>query len=175
MPARKPDALLVSKVSKENKKKRKESEKLMKPSFPINQSVPAILRGKKIAEETWIKTISLYDSAKGELVTAFDENILTTFCLLEEQIRWLDIQAENIKKSIDVVEKIILKKPAPKSEKSVIKEYYNLVKQYNYLISRLQGIDARCDGKRKLLHQISQSLYLTPRSRAGVSPTIKNK
>jgi hypothetical protein len=34
-------------------------------------------------------------------------------------------------------------------------------------------MDARLDGKRKLLHSIAQSLYLTPRSRAGVAPPEK--
>jgi phage terminase small subunit len=34
-------------------------------------------------------------------------------------------------------------------------------------------MDARLDGKRKLLHTLSQSLYLTPRSRAGVAPEQK--
>ena len=44
------------------------------------------------------------------------------------------------------------------------------MEQYNALVARLIGIDARLDGKRKLEHTLAQSLYLTPRARAGVAP-----
>ena len=36
-------------------------------------------------------------------------------------------------------------------------------------------LDARLDGKGKYLHSLEQSLYLTPRSRAGVAPVQKEK
>ena len=43
----------------------------------------------------------------------------------------------------------------------------------NELYTKWQGADARLDGKRKLLHDLEKSLYLTPRSRAGVEPPTK--
>ena len=46
--------------------------------------------------------------------------------------------------------------------------------QANALIQRFQGMDARLDGKRKLIFSLAQSLYLTPRSRAGVAPEEKD-
>ena len=55
------------------------------------------------------------------------------------------------------------------------KNYLRLLEQYGALLARLQGIDARLDGKRKLIHLLAQSLYLTPRSRAGVVPPQKEE
>lgn len=52
-------------------------------------------------------------------------------------------------------------------------DYVNALTQANALLQRFQGMDARMDGKRKLVFALAQSLYLTPRSRAGVAPTEK--
>jgi hypothetical protein len=59
----------------------------------------------------------------------------------------------------------------PKADQ--LKDYFNALAQANALLQRFQGMDARLDGKRKLIYALAQSLYLTPRSRAGVAPTEK--
>ena len=43
----------------------------------------------------------------------------------------------------------------------------------NWAFDKIVKVDARVDRKRALLLQLRQSLYLTPRSRAGVAPAEK--
>jgi hypothetical protein len=42
-------------------------------------------------------------------------------------------------------------------------------------LSDATKLDARIDRKEALLHQLGQSLYITPRSRAGTTPKTKEK
>jgi hypothetical protein len=59
----------------------------------------------------------------------------------------------------------------PKND--ALKDYFNALAQANALLQRFQGMDARLDGKRKMVFALAQSMYLTPRSRAGVAPPEK--
>jgi len=54
-----------------------------------------------------------------------------------------------------------------------LKEWTAMQEVVNGFYMRIQGMDARLDGKKKLILAMQQSLYLTPRSRAGVAPTDK--
>jgi hypothetical protein len=56
-----------------------------------------------------------------------------------------------------------------------IKDYLGALFQANALLQRYQGMDARLDGKRKLVFTLAQAMYLTPRSRAGVAPKQKEE
>lgn len=173
MSANKPQALLTGNYKKKYLKDRMAAEEAMNPGFPMPSDIPVRLKGKKIAETTWKKMTALYESTSGKLVTAFDENLLVTLCLLEEELEWVNNLRGKVQNNIDRIEKVLSKKPDQKKEKDVFRSYQALVREYHYLISRMQGFDARIDGKRKLIHSISQSLYLTPRSRAGVVPKPK--
>jgi len=92
------------------------------------------------------------------------------YCLLEEEVVELGGMRATIKKEWETALKQANKiKPTT----DTLKEWVQMWNIVNALFQRFQGIDARLDGKRKLLHTLSQSLYLTPRSRAGVEPPTK--
>src|SRR5690606_13448911 len=91
-------------------------------------------------------------------------------CLAEEELDELYKLRADIKKLWDQHAKL-LAKTKPKAED--LKDYYNALGQANALLQRFQGMDARLDGKRKMVFALAQSLYLTPRSRAGVAPPEK--
>ena len=173
MPARKPTALIDpkrAKVSIEKREAREAAELAITPTTQLSTDPPPLLQKRKVARETWSRLVQLYLGVQGTLITAFDEDLLTKYCILEEECLWLEAKRSEVDRNAVKLDKQ-LAKINPKGEQ--LKTYYQLLEQYNALNTRVQGLDARLDGKRKLLHSLSQSLFLTPRSRAGVAPTEK--
>lgn len=172
MPARKPNVLSSRHDTLEDKEKRGAAENSMTPDAPLPLNPPARLKGHETASSLWRKIAGLYASIEGKIATAFDEETLINFVLLWEECDWLiDIRA-GVDRERAAIEKMIAKKPTANDE-SKMKNYINLLLQYSAILARLQGLDARLDGKRKLIHALAQSLYLTPRARAGVEPPQK--
>jgi phage terminase small subunit len=112
----------------------------------------------------------LYGETEGTIVTAFDSDLLAKYCLLEQECDVMQTLRDAVLKNYDSISGQIAKM-RPRGED--MKEFNKLMEQANALLARYQGLDARLDGKRKLLHALAQSLYLTPRSRAGVAPAEK--
>lgn len=111
--------------------------------------------------------MGLYAETKGEIITAFDESLLARYCLAQEEL----VEIYGLRKVVvrlwDQHAKW-LGKLKPKNEN--LKDYFKALEQANALLQRFQGMDARLDNKRKMILAMEQSLYLTPRSRAGVAP-----
>jgi hypothetical protein len=142
----------------------------MLPKTQLSERPPATLNGNPHARATWSRLIELYGSLDGTLVTAFDENVLVLFCKVESVLaELLTLRAETKKQWVHHSK--ILAKMKPKPDQ--FKNYFNALAACNALLQRYQGLDARADGKRKLLHDLARSLYLSPRSRVGVSPQEK--
>ena len=142
----------------------------MQPRTALTRKPPAALVGHKTAIATWKWAIGLYSEVEGRIATAFDENLLIRYCLAYEQYfhdqNLLKEITEDYRKMLKVVQKI----------KSNPENYGNIAKlwtQVNAIGQRMQGMDGRLDNKSKMLHSMEQSLYLTPRARAGVEPPMK--
>jgi len=142
----------------------------MKPRTGLTLRTPEELKGHKAAITTWRRIVSLYAEVEGTIATAFDRDLLVKYCLLEEELIELAAVRKEIKKEYTTQLKAA-RRFHPTSKE--IKDYINMWSVVNALFQRFQGMDARLDGKRKLLHALSQSLYLTPRARAGVAPPEK--
>lgn len=169
MPARKPSSLIQRNDVKADIEARSEAESAMTPKTELTVDLPALLRIKenKIAAQTWARIVGLYNETAGKIATAFDMDLLIKYCLLEQEVLELGEMRATIKKDWEDNQKAAKKmKPTAKN----IKEWVHMWEVVNSLFQRFQGLDARLDGKRKLLLSLSQSLYLTPRSRAGVAP-----
>lgn len=173
MPAKKPTALITRNTSKQVREDRQSAEHSMTPKTALTAVVPVRLRGNKhtVAAATWKRTIGLYLEVEGNLVTAFDYDLLIKYCLLEEEVVELAGMRRTIKEDWETNSKAA-KKVKPNTD--TLKDWVAMWGIVNALFQRFQGMDARLDGKRKLLHTLSQSLYLTPRSRAGVAPAEKD-
>lgn len=172
MPASKPSSLNSRNASKAQLDARESAESALTPKTAITAAVPARLRGTTHAQAaaTWKRVINLYLETEGKIITAFDQDLLIKYCLLEEELIELEKLRKQIKEDWEANNKTAKKiKPNP----DTLKDWVNMWNVVNALFQRFQGIDARLDGKRKLLHTLSQSLYLTPRSRAGVAPAEK--
>lgn len=171
MPAKKDSSLNKRHDTKADKKKRESAEVAMKPKTKLDLKPPAALTGHKHASAVWTRLLSLYKETKGEIITAFDADELIKYCLAEEELLELSGLRKVVLRTWDIHLKW-LNQFKPKGDQ--IKDYLGALAQANALLQRFQGLDARLDGKRKLIHSLAQSLYLTPRSRAGVAPSEKD-
>lgn len=172
MPAKKPLILNTRNTDKQTLADRASAESAMTPKTALTAALPTRLRGKAHlhSASTWKRTINLYLEIEGKIVTAFDYDLLIKYCLLEEEVIELEEMRKTIKADWESNSKQAKKiKPNP----DTLKDWVQMWNVVNALFQRFQGIDARLDGKRKLLHTLAQSLYLTPRSRAGVAPEEK--
>ena len=170
MPAGKPSALSKRHNTKKEREARKSNESALLPKTQLTRNPPAELAKHPQAGKTWKRIVGLYFETKGTIITAFDQDVLIKYCLAEEELLELFAMRKQIKELWNTHSKW-LKKLNPKNED--LKKYLDALAQANALLQRFQGMDARMDGKRKLIFTLAQSLYLTPRSRAGVSPEEK--
>jgi phage terminase small subunit len=170
MPARKSSVLIVRDETRVDRQSRVDGESAMTPKTDLSRKPPKLLNGHKVASTTWTRVVSLYFEIDGKIATAFDSDLLVKYCLLEEEVIELSDLRVVIKKEWQ--EQLKQAKRIKPNDKN-LKEWGRMWDVVNGLFQRFQGMDARLDGKRKLLHALSQSLYLTPRSRAGVAPPTK--
>jgi len=167
MPAKKPISITTRHNTKAEAAAKSAAESALSPQSRLSVAAPARLRGHTKAIGVWKRTIGLYLEIDGEIATAFDQDLLIKYCLLEEEASNLEKMRDQIHDDWEVNQKAAKKiKPSDDNLETWVK-MWGVV---NAMFQRFQGMDARLDGKRKLLLAIAQSLYLTPRSRAGVAP-----
>lgn len=170
MPARKPASLKTRHDTKQERSARESAEAALNPTTQLTREPPADLKGHEHARKTWKRLVSLYFETQGTIITAFDADVLIKYCLAEEELLELFALRKSIRKLWETHTKLLAKlKPDNKN----LKAYFGAVAAANALLQRFQGMDARLDGKRKMIFSLAQSLYLTPRSRAGVAPAEK--
>jgi hypothetical protein len=167
MPARKPNALITRNDTKADKRNRAAAESAFTPKTELSMKPPKVLNGHKVAKETWERVVGLYNEIEGKIATGFDADVLVKYCLLEEEVVGMARLRDGVLKDYEA-QRRVANKIKDVGERSKLFEIVNA------LLARYQGMDARLDGKRKLLHSLAQSLYLTPRSRAGVEPPTKD-
>jgi hypothetical protein len=172
MPAPKPTLLVTRNDTAADRQQRTASESAMTPRTQLRLSIPARLKGHLSAAATWKRIVGLYAEIDGVIATSFDEDLLIKYCLLEEEVLELAKMRKTMFEDWDTN-----RKAAKKIKQNVenFKVWVQMWDVVNGMFQRYQGMDARLDGKRKLLLALSQSLYLTPRSRAGVAPPEKER
>ncbi len=111
----------------------------------------------------------IYGELEGEIVTRLDQDLLIDYCLLVEQIADMDVMRRSAKQAWLLLDG----KRQELTEAGQIDEAVVLAAQAVGASDMVLRLDARCDQKRKTLHQYRQSLYLTPRARAGAAPAKK--
>lgn len=141
----------------------------MRPANALPKSPPARLKDHPAAAAAWRQLMRTYGELQAEIVTRLDLDLLVDYCLLMEQIAELD----QMRDAAFTVwrEMTELWKQLPKE--IPFDEKLDIAMKIQGAEAELLKVDARADQKRKTLHQWRQSLYLTPRSRAGVAPPKK--
>ena len=167
MAPRKPAALISRAETKANRQARVDGESALQPVTELTQKPPAQLLNHHVAWSHWKRLIGLYQEVEGKVVTAFDVDLLLDYCLVVEELRVDLPKLQNM--LMATYERLDEKLKDVEDDETLFK----ITKELANLAARIQAMDARRDRKRTLAQNLRQTLYLTPRSRAGVSPPEK--
>jgi phage terminase small subunit len=166
MPARKPKSLITRHETNAEKAARAAHEAQFRSGKGLPMDAPARLAGHAVAEAAWRRLMREYGSVEGEIVTRMDLDILVDYCILLEQVTELDA----LRRDAYLIWQILNKSWTQTQEELEAKERFAYVDKLDQSLDNLVKLDTRADRKRSLLLQLRQSLYLTPRARAGVAP-----
>jgi hypothetical protein len=175
MPARKPTALNSRNKTKDKLAAQREAEQAAHPSTLISCDPPDSLQDLPIASAIWTRVISLQNETQtaqngSPIITAFDERLLEDYCRMIEEAQELSA----LRKDLQIALQALTKEAQKLKIKDNSYEYFlEIWTQVNKLTANFRGMDARVDTKRAHIKKAAESLYLTPRSRAGVAPAEK--
>lgn len=150
---------------------RSERESAVRPKGALPNAAPARLSGHPTAEAVWRRLMRLYAELEGELVTKLDMDLLVDYCVLIEQTDELDEMRGSAR---DVWRALMEARQAARDEGDDASAL-SLGNKVTAAFDAIVKLDGRVDRKRALLLQLRQSLYLTPRARAGVAPDKKEE
>jgi phage terminase small subunit len=169
MPARKPKSLIVRHETAAEAADRARGEEALQPERPLPVHPPSILRGMKNAETVWRRLIRLYGEIDGTIVTRLDMDLLVNYCILADQVMELDGLRRSAMNIYDLMERMRDKKMQEGDEAAAAIYATKVINAFEGVVK----IDARVDQKRKTLFSMQQSMYMTPRARAGAAPKSK--
>ena len=201
MPARKPQGLKTRHDTKAEIETRVANEEAMTPDRELPMKEPARLKDHPAAAEVWRRLMRGWNEIEAKVVTRMDLDLLVDYCILMEQVgeldlmrkttyqQWLELgvahdQAKKKAKETEKAVKELIKAGVnpPKTGSGSLDEVGRWQEKAIEMASRcldafeaVVKLDGRVDRKRALLLQWRQSLYLTPRARAGAAPDRKEK
>lgn len=170
MPARKPQALHTRHATKSELEERAAQEEMLQPgrSLPVE---PARFADHQVAGATWRRLMREFNGVEGVIVTRLDMDLLIDYCLLEEQITEIDkMRGMAYETWLTLSKKYKMVKELGEDEEAVLMAI-KVVGAFDAILK----LDGRADRKRDLLLKMRQSLYLTPRARAGTAPKGKKE
>jgi phage terminase small subunit len=171
MPARKPAGLINRAETKAKRAARVDGEQSLTPEKSLPMRPPARLLGHETAVATWRRTLRTYGEIEAQVVTRLDSDLLVDYCILMEQVHELD----EIRQTAYKVWKTIKASWARIATTGDADEIGKKAQELAAALSEIVKLDGRGDRKRALLLQLRQSLYLTPRARAGAAPKKKEE
>lgn len=151
MPKAKPMVLNPAARRKSEIEERQAAELSLTPISELPPA-PAELKGHRAALAVYKKLTALYSEVIAEVVTAFDLGTLVDLCITVEQIGELEELRTSLLRR--------LTKTRDDEKRTALED-------------RLLSFDARIERKKVFAHRLRESLYLTPRARAGAAPPRK--
>ena len=170
MPAKKPQGLITRHQLTADRKQRTEAEATLQPKEALQLKPPTRLDGHAIASALWKRMIRMYSGLAAAIVSGLDQDMLVDYCLLDEQCVEMDRLRLEAMKNYLKAQRVLDRREADNVDPKVL---IKLLDSINWSLGMIVKLDGRVDRKRALLHTLRQSLYLTPRSRAGVTPPEK--
>jgi hypothetical protein len=171
MPARKPRGLITRHDTQADKAARIERETALESGKTVPIDPPARLAKHEVAGTIWRRLMRLYGEIEATVVTRLDMDMLCDYCILMEQVTELD----QLRKSSYVIWQQLDKKRIDCLKKGDVEESLEYAIKAASTFEMIVKLDSRGDRKRALLLQWRQSLYLTPRARAGAAAERKEK
>lgn len=169
MPAAKPAALVNRHETKAEKMARESGENAMRPGRDLPHEAPAALKGHAVAAKVWRAMVRDFTSVEGEIVTRLDQALMVDYCILMEQTAELDKMRRSARQLWEQLQKTY----NALEEQGLVAEALTVSEKITNALDLVIKLDGRVDRKRDLLHKLRQSLYLTPRARAGAAPKAK--
>ncbi len=121
-----------------------------------------------MASAAWRRLMRIYSELEGQIVTRLDMDLLIDYCMLMEQLAEMDQMRKSAVEIWQQFEKARVEKQKDDPERAL-----DLAVSALHAFDDIVKLDARVDRKRAELHKWRQSLYLTPRARAGAAPEKK--
>ena len=168
MPAPKPQDLHTRHSTKSEMEQRNAEEELLRSKRKLPME-PARLEGHAKASAVWRRLIREFDSLEAVVITRLDMDLLIDYCMLMEQLEEMDMLRSGAMTLYDTMMKGV---EELKTQKKRI-EAAKMASKASDVMDGIIKIDGRADRKRDLLTKLRQTLYLTPRARAGAAPKSK--
>jgi len=169
MPAKKPSSLINRHETAAQRRERQRCEAALRPKSALPISAPARLKEYKVAAATWRACMRIYAELDGEIVTRLDFDHLVDYCMLIEHLSEIDYMRKAAYKAwLELAEehdRLV--------EMGEVDEAVQMAVKVVGAFDAITKLDTRAERKRALIKQWRESLYLTPRSRAGVAPARK--
>ncbi len=163
MSAKKPTSLITKHIAKTDRQRRAAAEGAITPRLRLRIRPPARLRDHQVAAELWSQTVGFFAGLDVTLVNRADTGLILDYCVLTEQLQEMDkLRKDALRRYNRAVEKL------PNAMDTETK-----AKILEGMKDIFLKIDSRVDKKRKLLLELRQALFMTPRSRAGVNPPAR--
>ena len=169
MPARKPAGLIKKHETAAEQTQRAQREESLRPQRSLPRGAPAQLHGHAEAQAVWRRAMRVYRELEAEIVTRLDLDMLVDYCMLSEQAIQMDQMRRSAYEVWGLADKALGAFEGPLDER------VKLALAVQSAFADAIKLDGRVDRKRALLLQWRQSLYLTPRSRAGTAPKSKEQ
>jgi hypothetical protein len=169
MPAKKPASLIKRHETAAERQTRAKNEAALRPGRGLPVSAPAVLKGHAVAVRTWRAALRMYSDLEGEIVTRLDFDQLVDYCMLVQHLSEIDHMREMAYQAwLELA-----KEHDRLLEVELVDEAVLMAIKVVGAFDAITRLDTRAERKRALLKQYRESLYLTPRSRAGTAPDKK--
>ncbi len=142
----------------------------MKPGRSL-PAMPRSLKDHPVAQSSWRRLMREFSSIDAVLVTRLDMDVLIDYCMLEEQ----KVEIDRMRRAAYDSMLVLAKDLDLLRKKGNIEEAAKVASRVIDATNEVVQLDSRADRKRDLLLKLRQSLYLTPRSRAGAAPKDKKE
>jgi phage terminase small subunit len=169
MPAKKPTDLINRHETAEETAQRAQRDASMRPKGALPTAAPAALKAHAAAQAIWRRMMRVYGELDAEIVTRMDQDLLVDYCILGEQVMELDQMRQAAYNTWKTMNDALDDLP----EEMAAEERIERMAKVNSAMNDCVKLDGRVDRKRTLLLQWRQSLYMTPRARAGTAPKTR--
>lgn len=156
--------------TKAKKAQRAQKEEALRPSRALPRD-PARLKDYPVARATWRAIMREYNDIEGVIVTRLDYDHLIDYCMLHQHLAEID----TMRNAAYQVWLEISKAHDDLVNEEKIDEAVLIALKVVGAFDAVAKLDTRAERKRALIKQWRESLYLTPRARAGTAPKEKEK
>lgn len=170
MPARKPAGLIERHETAAEVAERAQKEDALRPSRALPQD-PARLKAYPVARATWRAIMREYNDIEGVIVTRLDYDHLIDYCMLHQHLAEIDMMRNTAYRIWLELSKVHDELANQDKADDAVVMAIKVVDAYD----AVRQLDTRSERKRALIKQWRESLYLTPRARAGTAPKEKEK